>query len=306
MEFYGMTGEKLGTIGQVGTMTELPRWKKAFLEKPSISIRKGIAWGYSPPYEDTSTLVLTSPNAVFIDVRFPLQPTDPSKPVTSDPAFWAFSGTSSTTFHPESSAEVSMPYSAHSAWKHEIDSKGPGISDEGDMFLLPNDDCIEVGMMESPQTKRVEMYKEYWTAPAAELGSGSVIPRTPCVVAQTVESKGGHGGAKGTGNGKGVVIRIGDYCQGIVEQCGEDGSFRGVLVERWQKVPVERNPLLSSDTLGARDSTANHTDWVKDQRSNTPEGETLMPCLWICEHNRRLGDEVVIHGIAWRVVEMVL
>lgn len=50
-----MTGERLGTIGQPkpppsttpttsATAAELPEWKKEFLQKPSISVRKGIAW----------------------------------------------------------------------------------------------------------------------------------------------------------------------------------------------------------------------------------------------------------------------
>lgn len=43
-----MTGEKLGTIGQVGDgdskLSSLPRWKKELLGKQSILIRKGIAW----------------------------------------------------------------------------------------------------------------------------------------------------------------------------------------------------------------------------------------------------------------------
>ena len=48
MEFYGMTGEKLGVIGQIDATTskfdDLPQWKKDLLQKPSISVRKGIAW----------------------------------------------------------------------------------------------------------------------------------------------------------------------------------------------------------------------------------------------------------------------
>ena len=43
-----MTGEKLGVIGQIDATTskfdDLPQWKKDLLQKPSISVRKGIAW----------------------------------------------------------------------------------------------------------------------------------------------------------------------------------------------------------------------------------------------------------------------
>lgn len=53
-----MTGEKLGTIGQVSEQsTELPQWKKSFLKKPSISTRKGVAW------------VRSRPNQVCLDVQ---------------------------------------------------------------------------------------------------------------------------------------------------------------------------------------------------------------------------------------------
>lgn len=46
MEIYGMTGERLGAIGQARgkKQKEIPEWKKNFLQKPSLSIRKGIAW----------------------------------------------------------------------------------------------------------------------------------------------------------------------------------------------------------------------------------------------------------------------
>lgn len=261
--------------------------------------------GFSPPFEDTSTLVLKSTQSGFVDIRFPTQP-DMSRPLCSNPSFWAFSGTSTTTFAPEDKPEAPpMPYSAHCVWKHEIDSKGPGIGDEGDMFILPNGDCIEVGMMANPSTQRVELYKEYWTTPEpAEPGSrGEQLPRTPCVVAKTLELEPAR-------NGSGVVIRVGDYCQGIVQRGGV-GSVGGgvggqetVLVERWCKTRVEVNPALSLS-----DSTAtSKAEWLKDWRSNTPDEdgvELSMPCKWLCEDGRKLGDQIVVHGVTWSVVEEV-
>lgn len=46
MQMYGMSGERLGTIGQEpeGLSWKLPAWKQDFLAKPSVSIRRGIAW----------------------------------------------------------------------------------------------------------------------------------------------------------------------------------------------------------------------------------------------------------------------
>ncbi|KAL2417571.1 hypothetical protein ABEF95_012256 [Exophiala dermatitidis] len=363
MEFYGMTGEKLGTIGQVDKGKkdtnadadavhddDLPQWKRDFLQKPSISTRRGIAWGYSPPYEDTDTIVLTSPKAVFVDIRLPLRsaPTDPLEPLASDPAFWAFSGTASSTFYdrdaetetetgyqkgsvdsaaPAPSLSVAMPYTAHAVFRHEIDSKGPGISDEGDMFLLPNGDCVEVGMMHNPRTNRVEMYKEYWTAPspaaaAQDQGQGQ-LPRTPCVVAKTLDLRGRGAAAEHVENGKGgeigeiktesgapvgagVVIRVGDYCQGIVQR-----GQQTVLVERWQKTQVQGQISNSRGSNGGvpvggdgdrGDGVA--AEWTKDRRSNTPNEDISMPCQWLCADTRELGDQIVIHGVTWSVVEV--
>ncbi|KAI1618619.1 hypothetical protein EDD37DRAFT_274523 [Exophiala viscosa] len=293
MEFFGMTGEKLGTIGKVeGKEQKLPQWKRDLLQKPSISIRDGIAWQYSSPYEDTSTLVLTSPESVFVDLRFPNRP-NTELPLSSGPSFWAFSGTSETSFGPDD-AEVTMPYLAHAVWKHEIDSKGPGISDEGDMFLLPNGNCIEVGMMMNPDTRKVMMYKEYWTTPSTEPGSGGIwlrgsggLRRTPCVVART----------QGADESKsGVIIRVGDFCQSIARH-----EEKGVLVERWQRLPISWEP--PREDIDGGDGV---TEWSKDWRSNTAKDdhtEDLMPCMWICRGNRRLGDEIVVHGIKWKVVE---
>ena len=41
-----MTGERLGVIGTKESDSEgdFPQWKKDFLSKPSVSVRKGIAW----------------------------------------------------------------------------------------------------------------------------------------------------------------------------------------------------------------------------------------------------------------------
>ena len=43
MQMYGMSGELLGPIG-VSKDNDLPGWKKDILSKPSVSIRKGLAW----------------------------------------------------------------------------------------------------------------------------------------------------------------------------------------------------------------------------------------------------------------------
>jgi hypothetical protein len=247
---------------------------------------------------------LTSTKSGFIDIRFPRK-RELGKPIASDPSFWAFSGSSNTTFLDGHS--VDMPYSAHCVWKHEIDSKGPGISDEGDMFLLPNGDCMEVGMMPNPGSGKVEMYKEYWTTPDVA-GEFSYVP---CIVAKIIQLPSDYEGEetpKQTGNG-GAIIRIGNYCQGIVRQ--QSGDLEGppagadaVLVERWTR-DIHHN---SSTTAGGKQSGgADSTGWVQDWRNNTPADTGIsMPCMWVCEDNRKLGDQTVVKGTTWEVVEAVL
>ncbi|KAK5467295.1 hypothetical protein LTS15_000267 [Exophiala xenobiotica] len=280
MEFYGMTGEKLGVIGQIDAskskFDDLPQWKKDLLRKPSISVRKGIAWGFASPYEDTSTLVLTSKAGTFVDIRFPLKLAG-STPLTEDPAFWAFSGLATLRFY------EGMPYTAHAAWTHDIDTRDEAISDEGDLFVLGNGDCVETGLMKNPGTQRMEMYKEYWAGPG-------VVEMTPCVVARTSEDEG-------------AVVRVGDYCQGIMARHreGKGGEKQAnVLVERWQRIRIDG---------GRSEDEEEKREWQKDGRSNTSDegGDSVkVPCMWACREDRRIGDEIVVDGVQWKIVELVL
>ncbi|KAK5213664.1 hypothetical protein LTR41_001244 [Exophiala xenobiotica] len=287
MEFYGMTGEKLGVIGQIDSskskFDDLPQWKKDLLQKPSVSVRKGIAWqnaqGFDSPYEDTSTLVLTSKTGTFVDIRFPLNLAK-SRPLTDDPAFWAFSGVASLRFY------EGMPYTAHAAWTHDIDSRNEAIIDEGDLFVLGNGDCVETGLMKNPGTQRMEMYKEYWTSPG-------VVEMRPCVVARTSEGE----------SRQGVVIRVEDYCQGIMtrhrEGKGEEKQAKA-LVERWERTRIDG---------GKSEEEEERREWQKDGRSNTSDedGDSVkVPCMWACREDRRMGDEIVVDGVQWKVVELVL
>ena len=69
-----MTGERLGNVGQQPDTERAtsPQWKLELLSLPSVSARRGVARGFDAAYEDTSTLVLTSPGHHFVDIRFAL------------------------------------------------------------------------------------------------------------------------------------------------------------------------------------------------------------------------------------------
>lgn len=192
----------------MSTQSESPSWAQALLSKPSISIRQGLAWGFTEPTEESSVLVLTAPSSSYVDIRFALEG-NPTSPDNLN--FWAFAGTCEMGV----SKNLGLKCTAHGKWSHPIDSMGLfDAVDEGDMFLLDNGDAMEIGTMENPKSGKVELYKEYWTLP-------SPAPRTtsPAIVAKTEDG------------GKGMIVRVGDYAQAIYQS--KDG--KQFWVERWTR-----------------------------------------------------------------------
>ncbi|KAK5074998.1 hypothetical protein LTS08_005424 [Lithohypha guttulata] len=303
MQMYGMSGESLGVIGKESgdSSSKLPAWKQDFLSKPSASVRRGIAWvsryytlsitsywrldtltdisekGFKPPYEDTDTLVLTAPSGEFVDIRFP-KDTRSIADTSKHPSFWAFSGRAETTFHDATDGmhAVAMPYTAHCKFLHDIDSRGPGISDEGDMFILTNGDCLEMGVMLNPATGKDELYKEYWCSASAVPRSDDVDDSTTCVVAKVTESA----------SVKGIMIRLGGNVQGIMSIRKEDGS-ESIEVERW----VRGKPQHTVDEDFLR-------EWSKDIRSNGS-----LPCSWLCMSVKQVGQKLEYNDTIWEVTE---
>jgi hypothetical protein len=283
MEIYGMTGERLGNIGQSQPPAEAhPQWKLDLLSTPGISVRRGIARGFDAAYEDTSTLVLTSRGRRFVDIRFALG----DSPTAGD-SYWAFAGTSEVSFPSagrkgqpggnDGGEMVEIPYMAHCVWKHEMDSKGSNDADEGDMYLLGNGQCVEVGVSTSGPTGKLQMYKEYWEA--VEMGDDA-----SCVVARTEQRT-------GLEKGVGMVIKVGSHCQAIFQR----QSMSAEAEERAGEVHVER--WYRSEESGV---------WAKDWRSSTgndEEDDVLMPSKWACQDGRKMGDAIELMGRKWEVVE---
>ncbi|KAI0366680.1 hypothetical protein BV20DRAFT_638902 [Pilatotrama ljubarskyi] len=174
----------------------------------SISERLYIRWFPDEASEPTSTLVLTTPSRRFVDLRF-FKSTDPSaSPLTA--LEWGFAGRS-----------VGTP--THGKWIHEISSRTEhpeGEADEGDMFPHPTlpDVELERGSMVHPETGEVREYEEAWKAvPVLAVGG----PHDGKAVSILLEMRQDLLGRRG------VIVRIGQYCQGIVR----DGSK--VSVQRW-------------------------------------------------------------------------
>ena len=229
--------------------------------------------GYRTPYEDADVLVLTAPSTKFVDIRLPLiENIEKEISLSNHSAFWAFTGTATTTFI-ENTTGLIMPYSAHCVWKHDADSHGPGGGDEGDMFLLPNGDSMEVGSMENPQSGEIEMYKEYWTEPPVPTGADT-ITKLPCVVAETVPDQ------QCTRWGR--IIRVGDYIQAVVE--AQDDRPERVMMARWTRMYGNEQH-----------------EWHRDTRCH----ESDIPVSWISEDSLVVGDEMRQNVVMWRIVEVV-
>lgn len=185
----------------------------------SMSVRKYIKWGDGIASEPTSTLVLTSPQRQFVDVRI-LLPVTRSTAITTtirDPEKldWAFAGTSNHD------ADASPP---HSVFRHWVDSRyaeAEAVRDEGDMVPSGREgEVIERGEMVNPATGRLEMYEECWVDGL----------------------KGGQDGGEGragwvlkcdakNGDARGIMVRIGTTAQGVLRV----GNM--VAVGRWEIGP---------------------------------------------------------------------
>ncbi|KZZ99227.1 hypothetical protein AAL_02778 [Moelleriella libera RCEF 2490] len=202
----------------------------------SISIRRSIRWPPDDASEPTSTIVLTSPGRLFVDVRIL---TDEHGQVPSgddvplDRLDWAIAGTS---FSSSLSSQAGAG-SWHARWEHWIDSRtdAAAAADEADMVTLgPDNVVLEKGAMVNPQTGRVAPYEEIWEDEDVPGGQGRVVVLR---WEDRAAAAGGHGddddddGGSGSGSNsrdRGLAIRLGRYCQGIVKIGGR------VTVERWE------------------------------------------------------------------------
>ncbi|KAL9109944.1 MAG: hypothetical protein Q9227_005467 [Pyrenula ochraceoflavens] len=246
--------------------------------RPSVLERKCIAWEFKEPEEKTSTLAVTSPGGYFVDIRFDLAPQVgelQSYPAHRKLTYWAFAGIV------ESTPVDKIPYTSHAKWTHTIDTAletlsdqdfNKNHSDEGDLFLLHNSNLIEVGSMDNPELGREAAYKEHWQPQDLRLGPQEAV----VVKAENLEIL-----------VKGLIIRIGGYCQGLVH----DGVNGKIHAERW---------ILNSANGEWHRQDQFETDESKGDADK--EASKLLPCKWACE-KRVLGDKAEIDHLIWEVIE---
>ncbi|KAG9192816.1 hypothetical protein G6011_11550 [Alternaria panax] len=243
----------------------------------------------SHQFEPTSTLVLTSPNRTFVDIRIYKSFKQTDDPNQGDPKKldWAFAGTSSSEpitlpttgpHHGKSQKKLEeerWENVTHSTWTHWIDSRhavgSPDIPvDEGDMYPIAPGLTLEVGHGFHPALDAVKTHEEMWRD--EDIVSTSKDGSKICAVMRCQ--------ADGVGV-RGVVVRLGQYCQGVM-MVGEKTT-----VERWEwKAGV--------------DGEGGVEEWERSVRV----GDGFLPCA-VAFRPEILGVGTVVkfHDFEWVVEE---
>jgi hypothetical protein len=197
---------------------------------------------------------------------------------------WAIAGTS------ESSV---INGTRHGRWHHWIDSRAKsteGLTDEGDMFDHPSDPALtlERGRMVNPLTGAETDYEEMWRSEPIEPTTTTAIPGHPdpdrgsvtCLALQWqgAEDKDGGGDPPPPGGKvrRGLVVRLGQYCQAFAR----DGD----------EITVER---LKWD--------ARQQVWARQVRMGKQELPLEVATYFAPDTS--IDDEVKVGGMVWKVVE---
>ncbi|KAK1519698.1 uncharacterized protein CCOS01_11349 [Colletotrichum costaricense] len=242
----------------------------------SISFREHIRWIPDEASEPTSTIVLTSPQRRFVDLRILKQtPTVDGVQDTHgiERLEWGIAGTSSSSARTDDQgAEV-----RHSRWEHWIDSRTTepeNAADEGDMYEQPDGLTLEKGRMVNPATGAETDYEELWrdvepvtVPPVGAAAEGGEAPKgVECVVLKHEDE---------TSGARGMVVWLGRFCQGI-SRVGEE-----VAAERWEWKEGE--------------------GWRRTVRI----GDRALPCevLLMTGAALSVGTHVVHEEVVWDVLE---
>lgn len=241
--------------------SRMPSWAQTLLKRPLVEIRRGLSFGYDAPKEESSVVALTVPSGRYVDIRFQLNEEGSGSGIKKSNDFpgYATAGMSFTRMPQGTETCLAYESTINVQWEHSIDSSKTFDTDGADMYLLSNGDTMEIGyMMLDGEWK---MFKEYWidgTAP------------NPSYVAMELNY------SVNDPSEKGMAIRVGGYCQGILQNNSR------LWVERWQ-----------IDSTGG---------WKMDSRSVVTE-DTVLPCQWSTAEERKLGDTIELAGRVWKVVE---
>ena len=218
--------------------------------------------------EPTSTIVLTSQNSHYVDVRvykdlYQSEVDENHERNSISTLEWAFAGTSSTTVSANEPGEAKP---LHSVWEHWIDSKSDDPRpDEGDMWPQDNGDVLERGTQIHPVTGLQTGYEELWGD--MEVEKVGEDKERVSIVLKFDEVDGNLS--------RGMIVRVGRWCQGIIKS---DGLL---AIERWHWI-----------------------DEVNKWERVVNIGDGNLPCAATFETRLTKGKSTVAsHGQEWKVVE---
>ncbi|KAF3048783.1 hypothetical protein E8E11_009287 [Didymella keratinophila] len=237
------------------------------------------------PFEPTSTLVLTSPGKTFVDLRYlrPVKAGETALPNAGETKRleWGFAGKSESEpvkkKHPEFGAY------GHSTWTHWVDSRvavGQRIpGDDGDMYDLGEGLFLEHGHAFHPHLGRVAGHEELWRdvgvlpTGSAPMDGGNTKMGKVCVLLRC------HNEVEQI---RGVVIRVGQFCQGILQH----GQV--TTTERWEFDAEDKS------------DEQNEKKWKRTART----GDAFLPCaVTFRTEIVQLGGRVSYAGFEWVVEE---
>lgn len=236
----------------------------------SLTTRVSIQWGDNPPEEPTDTLVITSLEKHYVDIRALAKSTN----VASQKEFpfdWAFCG------------QVVEGEDNQFTYTHDIDSRclqGTGKPDEvdsGNVEILPNGDEKETGQMFNPDSGRVEQFVEVWRPLDSNKSTRTPQPKNlasdiTVIVVATVDGQ----------NANGKLVRVGNWMQGIVEF----------------DIPDAKNAKLA-DKLSLVRATATGDIWSRSISWGNHVDKIPVTDL----EGHVLGETFTFGGIEWAVIE---
>ena len=196
---------------------------------------------------------------------------------TTDHPFYASAGTFTIT--PNNSEDSKSYYIAHSEWAIIAGSLREIDVGRGHFCLLYNGDYLKVGQRSDLETGEISMCQELWTPiPMWETETEHNALSMPYLLVASIKS----------GKGKGLMVRLGDYCQGVAQL----DAF-GLHVERWKRV---------TDDRGSRRWIKTHqsTTWVKQEEN------LFLPGEWLCGDERRLGHGIITCPSSVRTIWYVI
>lgn len=132
---------------------------------------------------------------------------------------WGFAGTSTGT-----PAIDGRP--AHTVWTHWVDSTSlEEIKDEGDMYPQDDGTTLEYGSMVNSAKGKEEKYEECWIDGLVKVLKGETKRRSWCWRAEGSEGE------------KGVIVRIGQFVQGVLRRGNEVSVGRwGWNEDKWETI----------------------------------------------------------------------